>query len=228
MYVQKARAALDPFVRRLSDIGANLPARPWVSIWTRPRATMRTILETHHGRLVLPLAMLGGFAAVLNNASFRNMGDSSSVPHIFLVSAMAGPVAGLIGLYIGGVLLAWTGRWLNGQATGRDVRAVLAWSNIPLIWGLLLWIPELMLFGKEMFTRETPRLDASLFLAITFLGFTAVGFVLTVWTIIIFIQCLAEAQRFSIGKTLGNIVVAVLAVLIPIGVIAAIIDGIFR
>ena len=48
---------------------------PWFTIWTRPRATMRSILDTDPKHMVMVLAMLAGFAQALDKASLRHVGD---------------------------------------------------------------------------------------------------------------------------------------------------------
>jgi hypothetical protein len=77
---------------------------PWLTIWTRPRATMREILDTDPERMVVALAMLGGFSKSLDKASLRNVGEFFSVPVIILIAAIAGSIGGLIWLYaVGGL-----------------------------------------------------------------------------------------------------------------------------
>ena len=63
---------------------------------------------------------------------------------------------GILGLWLGRVLLSWTGGWIGGQTESRRIRTTLAWSNVPLIWSLLLWIPAIFLFGAELFTKAMP------------------------------------------------------------------------
>ena len=195
---------------------------PWFSIWTKPRATIQQIVETDPQRLVLLLAALGGFSTVLDRASMRNMGDRLEWPMLFLVAAIVGPLAGIVTLYLGGVLLRWTGRWIGGQASSQHIRAAMAWSSVPEIWALLLWIPELALFGQELFTSTTPLLDANPSLNIAMLGFAALGILMAVWQFVIFLKCLGQVQGFSAWKALGNSIMASMVVLLPIIIIVAV------
>src|SRR5207249_3368877 len=45
------------------------PLVPWISIWSRPRATLRRILKTDPRRSVFLLAALGGIAGALDLAT---------------------------------------------------------------------------------------------------------------------------------------------------------------
>ncbi len=195
---------------------------PWFSIWTRPRATMRSILEAGPGRIALPLALIGGFSQVLCNAAFRSVGDRLSIPQILFASAVVGIAAGLLLFYGMSGLLLWTGKRLSGRAQYAHVKAVVGWSNIPAVWSLALFPPELLLFGQELFTSATPSLDSSLALSVTFLLFVLIKFILLIWGVVIFIKCLAEAQRFSVWKSLANAAMAALILAAPVLILAII------
>ncbi len=189
---------------------------------------MRQVLATDPARLVLVLAMLGGLSQALDNASLFSLGDKLSPAAVFALCAVFGPVSGIITLYLSGLVLSWTGKWLGGQAGQAEVRSAVAWSNVPIIWAMLLWVPEYLLFGRELFMSDTPALDASLSLSFTLMGFFLVEIILAIWALVIYLKCLGEAHRFSAWKALANSVIAALLVIIPIALAAMIIDGIMR
>ncbi|MEM0966714.1 MAG: YIP1 family protein [Verrucomicrobiota bacterium] len=196
------------------------PLNPWVSMWTKPRATMQQIIDENPDRLVILLAVVAGFSQALDQASVDNRGDHMEVPVIFIMSLVFGPVGGLIGLYLGGFLLSWTGNWIGGVASARFIRSAIAWSNVPIIWAMLLWIPELLLFGEELFTSATPSLEANPILATAMLGFGLIQVTVGVWTLVVFFKCLGQVQGFSAWKAVGNSLLAGLVIIIPVFVVA--------
>lgn len=193
---------------------------PWLSMWTRPRATIQQIIEENPERLVLLLAAIGGISEVLDRASVKSLGDKMELTMIFVMAALAGPVIGISGLYIGGALLHWTGGWIGGKAPAVNIRAAMAWSNVLLIWALLLWIPSVALFGSEVFATETPRIDANPSLAYVLIGLAAIELVIGMWAFVAFLKCLGQVQGFSAWKALGNTALAGLVVGVPIAVLA--------
>ncbi len=195
------------------------PLNPWLSIWTRPRDTIEAIVSSDPRRLVLLLAALGGFANALDRASLRDLGDKYDLPVIFGLSAIGGPIGGIVALYVGGALIRWTGTWIGGRASTENIRAAIAWSNVPLIWALLLWIPEALLLGDGLFKSEAPALAENSALALGYLGLVAVQFVIGIWTIVVFLKCLGQVQGFSAWKALGNSLLAALAIVVPILVV---------
>jgi hypothetical protein len=194
---------------------------PWFSIWMQPRATIQQIVETDPRRLVLVLAALGGFSTVLDRASMRSLGDKLDWPVLLLLAVVVGPIAGIVTLYIGGVLLRWTGSWIGGQGSAQHIRAAMAWSTVPEIWGLLLWIPAFAVFGQELFTSTMPSVEANPSLNIVLLGFAAISLVIGIWQFVVFLKCLGQVQGFSAWKALGNSIMASMVVLLPIVIVIA-------
>jgi len=201
---------------------------PWFSMWTRPRATIAQIVERDPTRHVLLLAAISGTAQTLDRASMRSAGDTVDLPTIFLLAAVGGPVGGIIALYLGSLLLRWTGSWIGGNASAKHVRAAMAWSGVPIAWALLLWIPELAIFGKELFTTATPRIDSSTGLLLLVLSFAAIEIAIGVWAFVVFLKSLGQVQGFSAWKALGNGLLALLVLAVPlvlIGVAIAMFGG---
>lgn len=174
----------------------------WLTIWTRPRSTIRAFLEsTHPKRSIIPLAMGGGVVYAINMASSRNMGDQMPLYMILLISLLVGSISGIIALYVGSFILKITGTWLGGEGSFGDLQVAIARGiAAPTILAGLLWVPELLLFGSEMFTEYTPRLEGSLVLYILYLLLMLVEVILAVWSFVLSVKSIGEAHRFSAVK----------------------------
>src|SRR5271157_2600712 len=61
---------------------------PFLTIWTRPRATIRGILNTNPTYLVLPLAMAGGVIQALGRAAQMNAGDQLPLARILIMAVL--------------------------------------------------------------------------------------------------------------------------------------------
>lgn len=182
---------------------------PFLTIWTRPRETVRALVAESPELHVILLTCLAGIGESLDRASVRSLGDRESLPVIFAMALLWGPLGGLLALWLWSHLIRWTGRWIGGTASREALRTALAWAMVPVVCGLLLWIPELLLFGSDLFTEATPRLDAKPALLVPFLGFLAVEIALAVWTAVLLCNTVAEVQGFrSAWRGLGNLVLA--------------------
>lgn len=197
------------------------PLNPWFSMWTRPRETIQQIIDTNPEHSVIFLAAITGFARALDQASVKHLGDSLDWTMIFLLAVIAGVMIGILSLFISSALIRWTGSWLKGKARAQEIRAAIAWSGVPLIWMLLLWLPKLTLFGQELFTSEAPIISSDPTLIFILFGFVLIQITATIWSLVLFFKCLGQVQGFSAWKAVGNTVLAWIIVLVPIFVIAS-------
>ena len=185
---------------------------PWLSMWTKPRRTMRQILDNDPRRFVLLLAAIGGVSRVLDRAAGKSLGDRASPFLIFVVAILAGSVVGIISLYVSGWTVRWTGRWFGGAGSVVGIRAAIAWPNVLVAWSFLLWIPVLLIAGNETFTTDTPRLDASPVRLALLALIWMIDIVLLFWYVVVIARCVAEAQAFSAWRGLANVIVAGLVI----------------
>ncbi len=199
---------------------------PFLSIWVKPRETIRNIVDTNPTKYVTVLAMLAGIRQALDRASSRNTGDSLPLVAILAVCIIVGPIGGIFSLYLSGALFRWTGSWLGGQASSEEVRAAIAWSSVPTIFILPLWIPELLIFGEELFTSSTPRIESNPLLAIILLGFALIEIVVGIWAFVVLLKSLGEVHRFSAWRAFGAVILGILVILVPILCIVGVIAGV--
>jgi hypothetical protein len=202
---------------------AGEPLNPWLSLWTRPRATMRQILDTYPRRWVHSLAILGGIAELLS----AHIPDTPPFPTfspgaMLAVKCVAGACAGLLLLYLGSFVVWITGRWIGGQGTFVEVRAASAWPNVLTLWGALLWLPIIAYLGTQAFNVDPESfMDDSVGMMLI-LPVLAIGVFLSIWRFFVALKCLAEAHRFSAWQALGAVLIGFVLLVIPVAILAGI------
>src|SRR5690606_22160631 len=134
---------------------------PLFLIWYRTREVIEEKLEDTSKEQIILLIAVFGIALMLNNAAARGLGDHYSLGIILLYSMIFGPLMGALAWVILSGLLHWISRLLGGTGTWKETRTAVAWSTVVYSAMLVLWIPQLLLFGQELFTTETPRIDRS-------------------------------------------------------------------
>jgi hypothetical protein len=206
--------------------GATL--NPWRSLWTQPRATIQQLVASDPSKHVLLITAIVGVSNTLSQASQRNLGDRTGLGSILAIAFILGPLFAIAMLYLFAAVLRRTGRWFGGQASSRDLRASTAWSSVPVAVAAVLWIPQLALVGREMFSAESPTLSASVPIALAMLGLHVLEIVAAVWAIVLFFKCLSQVQQFSVWKALGNAVLAALAVVVSLIAIGGVIVAMGR
>jgi hypothetical protein len=186
----------------------------FLTIWTRPRATIRGIVDTNPTFRVLPLTYAGGILQALQTESVLNLGDRLSIPVILLIAIVSGPLVGLISLYVGAWFVAVTSRPLGGRADLREVRAALAWSSVPLLATSPLWIIRIAFLGRQLFTLAKPSLLSDPALIIMVLATGIFEIVLSIWWLVLTAKAIGEVQRFSAWMAFGSLLVILVSILV--------------
>ena len=161
-------------------------APPFATIWLSPRRTIERIVTTRPTYLVLPLAMLGMVAGFYTQLAGVGLAGALDDWRLALGFIVASAVFGIIWLYLSALLLSWIGRLLGGEATARQLRAVIAWSTVPAILGALIVILVMKTTGAN---------------AIVDNGLQWLAIVFGVWTAIIFMLMLGRVEHFGFWRT---------------------------
>ena len=193
------------------------PLDPLFAIWTQPRTTIHRVVDRPVLQVLL-LAIVGGVYMGLSRAAGRGMGDLHPADP-FLAVLLVVVFSALLSiplLYLLARVLRWTGGLLHGQADDNEIRAAIAWSNVPLLAGLALLALQLPIFGEDLFLSSKPRIEADRALQIALLGFGVLRLVLQVWGVVIFVMALAEVQRFAVWQAIVNMVLTAVALFVPL------------
>lgn len=189
---------------------------PWFSIWLHPRETIRQVVDTDPGRWLFPLVLSGGAAGGVMGGFLQAAEKIPQAPKavLLLACAVVGMALALVGLLTSGWLYRWVGSWLGGQANGAQVRAVIAYREIPNLWLFTLWLPAVLAAA------------AGLVILAGILGLLlAVGAVVVFfWDLVIMSRMLGEVHRFSGWKGFSTILISYSPVLLVAvaGIVAAI------
>jgi signal peptidase I len=181
---------------------------PFATLWLSPRQTIQRIVGRRPTYLVLPLAALGtvaGFYMQLVSVGLAAPWDDWRLSVLALVIAAG---FGIIWLYPSALILSWIGLLLGGEATARQMRAVLAWSSVPAILGSAVTLAVLLVVKAAGGGSLIPDM------ALPWLGAC-----FSVWTTIVFILMLGRIEQFGFLRTivvyiLNNLVFALFAALI--------------
>lgn len=172
------------------------------------RHLFRRIVEESPVRWVLCLAALGGSARMLQK--WADLGDSTTVGKLVLFgSFLVAPALGVVALYVRARLLYWSGQALGGRATPTELRAAIAWAEVPGLMVAPLLLPRVVAaFGGET-ASDHGRLASLAFVA---------NPVATVAMVVVAVLFLAEAQVFSVWRAIAN---EALASLLGIALVAS-------
>ena len=176
----------------------------WMSIWTKPREAVRYAIDQKSMKFAIILALIAGVFNMLNGASSNNLGDTMSIPYIFVLAFVVGPTLGWISWWISAGLAKMVGTWLGGTGRFVELKMAFAVSYIPLILVGVLWIPDLLILGKMLFVENFYiSLGQQIWLFVSGI----INIVVGVWIFVITIMAIAEAHRFSAWRGFWTIVI---------------------
>jgi hypothetical protein len=188
-------------------------------IWTKPREVFKFINEKHYDKYVNLLLVLAGISRAFDRASMKDMGDKMSIWAILGLCIILGGLLGWISFYIYAALLSWTGKWLDGKGDTTSILRILSYAMTPAIIALLFFIPQIGIYGNEIFKSDGDIASAGLISNILVYGSMVLEFILGIWTIVLCVIAVSEVQKLSIGKTILNLLLPVLVFAVPIIII---------
>ncbi|MEW4329146.1 Yip1 family protein [Rossellomorea marisflavi] len=173
------------------------PVNPWLTIWVKPRTTIRYILNHKFLGFAFLLTILAGIGNTLDQASSEDVLDYLDIglPLLLLGGVILGAISGIIGWFLT-TLVAWgVGKIFKGKATYKELLIATAWANIPLIIALFIWVPDLMVMGEGAFQSDyvVSSTFGVIYLSLSFL----IQLILLGWYFFILIKAVSETHRFS-------------------------------
>lgn len=181
---------------------------PWFAIWTKPKATITQIVAENPNRSLWLLAFIYGFSSLMNLFQSMAIGNATSTVLALILTLIIAPFYGYISFAIWSWFVYFTGKWFKGQGTYHAVRASYAWSCVPILLTIPLWILMLIIFKEQIFNNfSDPSLLSS---GLTFFLFVILiaKVVLAVWAFVIFVNALSAVQQYSVVRSIFNIIVA--------------------
>ncbi len=212
-------------VDRLAELGMRTSGRadqvltvfdnPWISIWISPRDTMKKILKGDPRRHVLVLGALAGGLTVLNFFLSAALGFLPTpppapllpyMPALTLTAPFVGAGLGIAGVYVGGFAMEWCGRAFGGIGNAVNVRAAVAWSQVPEICFSVAML--LVLLGSGVWQALVPALPdpnagAATAAVKQFTTVRGMEAIVSIWSFVVMLHCVGEAHRFSAWRALG-------------------------
>ena len=185
---------------------------PWISIWTAPRSTISKIVSENPKRGLWPLAWIYGILSLLSGSQSLSLGHSMSLLSLLLLAIVFAPLWGMAVFGIWSWVVYWVGRLLGGVGDFSFIRAAYAWSCAPLLVSLILWVLLISFFGSNLFQQSPDTHFMQQGLVILLFGSLIAKTVLSIWSLVIFINTLAEVQKFSILRSISNIILAWIAI----------------
>ena len=177
----------------------------FIKLLTSPREAFKFINDFKYEKHLYILLFLAGMVRTFDRASTKNMGDNYSIWTIIAICVIFGGFFGWITYYIYSALISWTGSWMNGKGNTQSVLRVFAYAFFPSIFILILLIPQIAIYGNELFKSDNDLYSLASMESIVLYVILFVEFALGIWSLILCVIGISEVQKLSIGKSILNL-----------------------
>ena len=188
----------------------------FIKIWISPRKFFKYIIDRNYGKYVMTLLVLSGISRAFNLASTNNIGDELFIGGIIFICVTFGGFFGWVAYVIFAALVSRTGKWLKGEGNTNSILKVIAYAMIPSVIALIFLIPQIIIYGEEIFVSNGDITSAGLISNIVVYLSSFLEFILGIWTIVLCVIGISEVQKFSIGKSILNLLLPGLIILVII------------
>lgn len=185
---------------------------PFLSIWTKPRQTVRQIIEEQRSGLIFLLLVLSGYVSILTGALDTETNESFGIGVLLIGGLIISPVAAVIGNAVASVIYLLVGKMFKGTATYAEMfRAQLA-GQIPQMWLIPLLLIWIFLSPTSYFT--SPFEDYSGGDLVLNIILSVILFIVSICTLFVQSKAIGEAHGLSAWKGLAIIAIPILIIFI--------------
>ncbi|WP_426091136.1 Yip1 family protein [Flavobacterium sp. DSR3-2] len=177
----------------------------FLKLLTSPREAFKFINDYKYEKHLYILLFLAGMVRTFDRASMKNMGDNYSIWTIIAICVIFGGLFGWITYYIFSALISWTGSWMNGKGNTESILRVFAYAFFPSIFILILLIPQIAIYGNELFKSDNDLYNLVSIESIVLYIMLFIEFALGIWSLVLCVIGISEVQKLSIGKSILNL-----------------------
>lgn len=200
---------------------------PWLNIWTKPRATVRSAIYHNTIGLAVVLAMVSGISTAWDNAVTQHAGEkylmNFSLTGLLIGIIIIGSLLGLLSWVLVASTVTLVGRWLGGQGTVKELLIAIGISYVPIVLLLSFNIIDLLLLGETLFIDTYITEGQYIWLWLS----AVVVFVIAIWNMFITLKAIGEAHRFSAWRALTTLIIVILMFVVVLVFFALLVMAMF-
>lgn len=193
---------------------------PLLSIWTKPTATLKYVLENKsyaYGFFILLLASIS--TGVM---AFAGLGLLDNLPlgAIILIAILATYAVSIPGWFINAAFYTWVGKMLGGTGKYKQMAIITPIGSIPTIYMFPLNLLVVILYGKELFSTPTENFGLTNMSLGMYLLSNVIVMGLSIYSTVIMSKGIGIVHGFSAWRGFGTIMLIILFLFIIIAILS--------
>jgi len=178
-----------------------------IEVLEKPSVTFHKICLSEQKNYIFLLFSFTGFSLLFALYSFTSFGRLySNLLYLLLPSLVFGPLLGIFNLSLFSYFSFFiTGKILKGESTLRNIRAIIAYSLIPIVLATLFVLPtELIIFGMYLFTNAP---SPAVYKPIPYYILISLDVISVIYSLFLFYKGLKVANNFNELKTFYGFII---------------------
>jgi len=181
------------------------PKNILAKVITSPKEAFLFIDSYKYNKHATFLLILSGIIKAFDKAESKSMGDHLSIWGVIGFSIVIGVLFGWIVNYIYAFVVSKTGKYLNGKANTESILRILAYSLTPAVISIIILFIRILIYGNSIFQSDSVYSYGELNTILSYF-FIFLDLFLISWSLVLFVIGISITQKFSIGKSIVNIV----------------------
>ena len=181
---------------------------PMLSVWTKPKETIREVINTKTMWFTIVIAGFVGIGTGLVNVQDSGFNESVSSGLVFFLAIVLGPIVGIAGAFIAAGIYKLLGKLLGGTGNYRDMVLALGPAYVPQLLITVTFLITALMYGEQFIAKPDPNtfaittLPMSAYLITHFLSA-----IFGIWGTIITAKAIGVVHGFSSWRGLGVILI---------------------
>ena len=193
----------------------------WNGILTRPRQTLKWILEKNPSQLIiLTFIFFVGVFKEIAKAKPKDYSEANNLIDFLLTILLRGGLMQVVtySLFIWGI--NFSSSWFGGAGNFKRTQIAFTWTLFLLfISGFVLTVFTYSFSDSDIFFAELPIIYQRDFLLTYKSIYAILHIILVVWYIVLIIIAISEVQKLSIWQSIGSLVCGLLIITVPLIII---------
>jgi hypothetical protein len=193
----------------------------WNGIVTRPRQTLKWVLEKNPNQFtLLTFIFFVGVFKEISKAKPENYSEANNIINFLFTVILQGGLMQVVtfSLFIWGI--NFCSSWFGGEGNFKRMQIALTWTLfLMFISSFVLTIFAYCFFDSYIFFAELPFIYQRDF-SLTYKSVYAIlNIILVSWYIALTIIAISEVQKLSIWQSLSSLVCGLLIIIVPLAII---------
>ncbi|KIL53017.1 YIP1 family protein [Jeotgalibacillus campisalis] len=179
---------------------------PFLSVWTKPKETVRQVSSLKSFWFVLIVTGIAGIGSGLTNLQGKSIVNDLSILMIVLFSICIGLLMGIARAFVTSLFFTYIGKLFGGKSSVKEMFKGMGAMFIPRMLQSLILLTSVLIAGKQFFTDTNAELESTFYISIV-ISLFVINAIASIFTVVIMSKGIGVLHQFSSWKGLAIVII---------------------